>query len=236
VLAADLGPVDDPRATEPFYVPVLVTGDRPVAQWVKPLEQSPGNFETVDAGKPRDVVLTPFHRLHDRRYTVYLDVFSPEEWSRREAEMRAERERQRELAARTVDVLRIGEMQPERDHDLKGERTWAGQHLGRKWRHALDGGWFSFDLKVEPGSENLLVCTYWGSDRGHRIFDILVDDQKIATEELLGKVPGKFYDVTYAIPVELTKGRDQVTVKLQAHPHKIAGGLFGARLLRGKPL
>jgi hypothetical protein len=235
VLAADLGPVDDPRASEPFYVPVLLSGNRPVDEWVKPLADSRGFYRTVGTGRPRDVVLRPFHRLHDRRYTVYLDVFSREDWKEREAELLAEQQRQRKLAARTVDVLRIGEMHPERDHNLKGERTGAGQHLGRKWRHAVGGGWFSFDMKVQPVGENTLVCTYWGSDRGGRVFDILVDDQKIATEELLGKAPGKFYDVAYAIPTALTEGRSKVNVKLQAHPHNTAGGLFGVRVLKAEP-
>jgi DUF1680 family protein len=232
LLAADLGPVDDPRANEPFYVPLLLTDDRPVKQWIRPLEQTPGSFETVKTGKPRDVVLTPFHRLHDRRYTVYLDVVSPEEWKEREAEMLAEQERLRKLAARTVDVLQIGETQSEGDHNLKGEQTWAGQHRGRKWRHALGGGWFSFDMKVQPDAGNELLCTYWGSDSGGRIFDILIDDKKIATQELVGQAPGKFFDVTYPIPAELTKVRSKVTVKLQAHPNRTAGGLFGARMLR----
>jgi hypothetical protein len=232
VLAADLGAVDDPHATESFYVPVLVPGDRPVEQWIKPLMDSPGRFQTVDTGKPRDVELTPFYRLHDRRFTVYLDVYSPQQWKEREAEMRAEQERQRKLDALTVDMLRVGEAQSERDHNLNGERTWAGQHRGRKWRHAVGGGWFSFEMMVQPGVENTLVCTYWGSDSGGRTFDIVIDDQKIATEALLGKAPNRFYDVTYTIPADLTEGRNKVTVKLQAHAGNTAGGLFGARTLR----
>ena len=175
-----------------------------------------------------------FHRLHDRRFTVYLDVVSPDEWKQREAEMHAELERQRKLDARTVDVVQIGEPQSERDHRLKGERHWAGKHRGRNWRHALSGGWFSYEMKVQPDAGNELLCTFWGSDSGGRIFDILIEDEKIATEELVGKAPDKFFDVIYAIPTELTKGRTRVTVKLQAHPGRTAGGLFGARVLKAE--
>jgi uncharacterized protein len=232
VLAADLGPVDDPRANDASYVPVLLSGERPVEQWVKRLPDQPVMFKTAGVGKPRDVILTPFHRLHDRRYTVYLDVFSREEWRKRDAEMRAEQERQRKLDARTVDVLRIGEMQPERDHNLKGERTSAGQHMGRKWRHAVNGGWFGFDMKVDPGAANILQCTYWGGDHGARTFDILVDSRKIATQKLARNAPGKFFDVEYPFPRDQTDGRDKITVKLQAHPGNYAGGLFGVRVLR----
>ena len=39
-----------------------------------------------------------------------------------------------------------------------------------------------------------------------------------------------FYDVTYTIPSKLTRGREKVTVRLQAHPGNFAGGLFGARV------
>jgi len=232
LLAADLGPVNDPAASKPFYVPVLVTGGRPLNDWIKPISLSEQRFRTLNVGRPKDVELTPFHRLHDRRYTVYLDVFSPDEWTKREAEIRAEYEREQKLAARTTDILRIGEMQPERDHRLRGERTSAGEFNGRKFRHATDGGWFSFEMKVDPQATHELLCTYWGSESGQRNFDILVNDTKIATQKLLNNQPGKFFDQSYPIPAELTRGKDRVTIKFQAHPGNFAGGVFGCRIMR----
>jgi hypothetical protein len=185
-------------------------------------------------GKPKEVELVPFHRLHDRRYSVYLDVFSAADWSKREAELRAEQERVQKREARTSDVLRIGEMQPERDHNLKGDKTSAGEAQGRKWRHATDGGWFAFELKVASDAPNELLCTYWGGETGQRNFDILVDGTKIATQKLLNNQPGKFFDQVYAIPAELTKGKAKVTVKFQAQPNNWAGGLFGCRMLKAE--
>ncbi len=232
LLAANLGPVQDEAATRPFYVPVLLTGGRPVTEWVRPVALSEATFRTDGVGRPRDVDLVPFHQLHDRRYTVYLDVFTEDEWAKREAEVRAEQERERLLAARTLDILRIGEMQPERDHAVKGERTSAGEAMGRKWRHATDGGWFSFEMKVAPDQPTDLLCTYWGGETGRRTFDILVEGTKIATQTLLNNKPGQFFDVTYPIPAELTSGKQKVTIKFQAHPEHWAGGLFGARTVR----
>ena len=231
LLAANLGAVNDSGATKPGFVPVLVADGKPVADWVKPVSLPERTFRTAGVGQPRDVDLTPLHRLHDRRYTVYLDVFSREEWSKREAEVRAEQERERQIAARTLDTLRVGEMQPERDHNLKGENTSAGEAQGRKWRHATDGGWFSFEMKVDPARASELVCTYWGDEGNERVFDILVDDTKVGTERLLHNKPGQFFDVTYALPEAVTKGKTLVTVKLQARPGGWAGGLFGARVL-----
>lgn len=233
LLAADLGPVNDPRADQPGFVPVLLTDRRPVRDWVIPVSVSELTFRTEGVGRPRDVALTPFFSLHDRRYTVYLDVFTEEGWAKKEAEIRAEREREAALAARTLDVLRIGEMQPERDHNLQGERTGAGEAFGRKWRHATDGGWFSFDMRVDPDRPVELICTYWGSDGGgYREFDILVDGAKIATQKLENNAPNRFFDAVYPIPANWTRGKSQVTIRFQAHPGKWAGGVFGVRTVR----
>ncbi|HOW64594.1 MAG TPA: glycoside hydrolase family 127 protein [Candidatus Paceibacterota bacterium] len=232
LLAADLGPLDDPKATQPNFVPVLITENRPVSDWIKPLSPAPLLFKTTGAGKPRDPELVPFHKLHDRRYTVFLDLYTQNEWGQREIDLRAEQERERQIALRTVDLLRIGEMQPERDHNLQGDKTSAGEHLGRKWRHAIDGGWFSFDLKATPDQAHELTCTFWGGETGQRKFDILIDDARIATQTLNQDKPGKFFDVTYPVPKELTQGKQKVTVKFQAHPDHWAGGLYGCRLLK----
>ena len=227
LLAAPLGAVEDPAAANSDYVPVLVTDNQPVDKWVQPVQLAAREFTTHGVGRPHDVALLPFFSLHDQRYTVYLDVFTQPEWTAREAELRAQQERERELQAHTIDMLRIGEMQPERDHQLTGERTGAGEHLGRKWRHATDGGWFAFEMAVAPDEENSLMCTYWGSEVGPRTFDILIDGQKIAEQTLANDARGQFFDVTYAIPQDLTRGKSKVTVRLQGHPQNFAGGLFG---------
>ena len=39
-------------------------------------------------------------------------------------------------------------------------------------------------------------------------------------------------NVTYNIPAELTKGKPKVTVKFQAHPGAVAGGVYRCRTLK----
>lgn len=232
VLAGELGPVNDPAATRPDYVPVLIPGEKPLDKWLKPVEGQTNTFCTHKVGKPRDVTLYPFYRMHDKRYTVYWDFVTAEEWEDREAQHKAEQERLRELEARTLDVLQIAETQSEHDHNLRGERTSSGEFGGKKWRHATDGGWFSFEMKVLPDAPVDLICTYWGSDSGERTFDVLVEGDKIATETLNNNKPGQFFDVAYPLSEELSRGKDRVTVRFQAHPGKWAGGLFGCRTVR----
>ena len=227
VLAGELGEVNDPAATRPDFVPVLLSASRDRTGWLKPEEGAPLRFKTEDIGRPRDFVLYPFFRMHDKRYSVYWDFFTEPEWAARQAAYKAELERDRALEARTVDLLRIGEMQPERDHNLQGENTGAGDAFGRKWRHATDGGWFAFDMKVSPGAANVLSVTYWGGDAGNREFDVLVNGQKLATQKLENNQPGKFFEQEYPLPAGLVSGKQQVTVRFQAHPGKWAGGVFG---------
>jgi DUF1680 family protein len=228
VLAGALGAQD----REAPRIPVFVTNGKPLDQWLKSVPGKTLTYRTQGVGRPADVTLIPYYALHHQRYSVYWDLFTEAQWQRREAEYRAEQERLRELERRTVDQLAIGEMQPERDHNLQGEKTGAGDFQGRKWRHAIDGGWFSFEMKVLPDQPMDLVLTYWGSDVGGREFDILVDGEKIATQVLNNNLPDRFFDVTHPLPESLTRGKQRVTIRLQAHPGRMAGGLFGCRVVR----
>jgi hypothetical protein len=100
------------------------------------------------------------------------------------------------------------------------------------WRHAPDGGWFSYRMKVPSDGLAELLCAYWGSDVGPREFDILVDGTKIATQKLARNRPDQFFDVVYTIPEELTRGKQTVVVRFRAHPGNTAGGVFDCRVLR----
>jgi hypothetical protein len=182
--------------------------------------------------KETDIHLVPHFEVADRWYTVYMDVFNQSQWEQKQKEYEQELRARKEMEARTIDAIGIGQMQPERDHNLDSDKSNVGEFGGHKWRDARDGGWFAFDMKVLPDMPMGLVCTYWGSDSSGREFDILVDDVKIAAQRLNNDKPGKFWDATYAIPQELTKGKDKVRIKLAAHPGRMAGGLFDCRVLK----
>ena len=69
-----------------------------------------------------------------------------------------------------------------------------------------------------------------------RVSQVLATDNLVvATESLSRDRPGAFFDKTYPIPPELTRGKRAVEVRLQARPGNYAGGLYGARILRARP-
>lgn len=229
VLSGDLGSTRNQVAPNEF--PVLITGDRDPANWLKRTSEDRIEF-TCSAARPGPVTLRPYYNLHHRRAITYFDYFTEAQWSQREEDYRKEQERLRVLEARTTDHLRIGEMQPERDHNLQGENTRAGDFNNRKWRHANRGGWFSFEMKVDSAAEHELLLTFWGGDSGGREFQVLVDGQVLMEIALTGKHPGRFFDEVLKVPREWTRGKTKVTVKLQAKPEMTAGGLFDARMLK----
>ena len=210
--------------------PVIINNDQPLDTWMKPAGEL--MFTTADVVKPAPIEFKPFFRLREGKYTVYFDRFTMNEWDAQQAVFRAEQERVAALEARTVDRLDIGQMQPERDHELVSEKSSTGEHEGRKWRHATDGGFFEFTLGVDPAAKNELIVTYWGGDENGREFDLLVDGQTVGTEALNASKPGEFFDKTYAIDPALTKGKTSVKVRVQAHPQRTAGGVFGVRIVR----
>ncbi|MDP8217112.1 MAG: glycoside hydrolase family 127 protein, partial [Candidatus Theseobacter exili] len=84
VMAGDLGPENDPEANDPLYVPVLMTEDKDPASWLKPVEGEPNTFRTEDVGHPRDIILKPFFKTHERRYSVYWDLFTESKWNQKQ--------------------------------------------------------------------------------------------------------------------------------------------------------
>ncbi len=230
VLAADLGLRRRPNERNP----VLVTGNTPVSEW---LERVPGNsleFRTKGVARPADLTFRPFYTLHHDHYAVYFDEFTQDQWNQAEAAYRAEEARQKDLEARTLDFMRIGEMQPERDHDLKSEKTDVRESNGRGFRTPLSDGWMEFKLKTDPSGPMDLVLTYWGNERLRPSFQILVDGAPLASENLSGRPNNTFYDVTYPMQGSMTSGKQTVTIRIQSDPGKTSGSIAGARLVRRK--
>ena len=232
VLAADLGPVPDPRSTDPLYVPVLMTRDPDPSNWLVPQEGSFNTFLTSELAYPRKVVLKPFYRIHDRHYTIFWDTYTEEGWAEQQAAYAREVNRKKELENRTIDLFRVGEIQPERDHNFMEQHTWVEEYRAKKARTADRGGWFSFDMYVGTEESWSLSVEYWGGYTGSKTFDILVDGQRIATENISNKAPGKFIDVSYPVPGEIRGGREKVNVKFVPHEGHRAGPVFTVRTIR----
>ncbi len=244
VLAGDLGPGRErggsggvrsaQPAAQPTRIPSLVAAERPLTQWVKPVSGKPGNFRSEGVGREQDVELVPFYRLHRRTYSVYFDLFTPAEWEKKAAEVAAQHERQRKQEAATLGFVQPGEMQPERDFNQQGEETAPVRIGERRGRSAKK--WFSFDLPVDSTQAMTLIATYHNEERANRTFEILVDGVRVAEQRIDRHRPGTpsrgFFDVEVAIPADLVKGKQKVTVRFQATGGNETAGVYGVRMIR----
>lgn len=228
VLAADLGP-----ATTPFEgdAPALVGTDLLGA--FTPVSIQDAVYKTSGIGRPGDMTFTPFYSQYENRSATYFNRYTDAEWATAQVAYRAEQSRQKDIAARSLDVVHLGEMQAEHDHNLESEISYPVVYRGRNGRDARWGGHMQFDMTVtkdgKPAGPLVLEVTYWGSEN-NRIFDILVDGQAIAHERLSGRQPGAWIDVDYPIPLELTQGKSKITVRFEPKEIKTAGPVFGVRL------
>ncbi len=214
-----------------LQVPVLIGT---VGQAAAGLTRVPGNtlaFKTKGIARPADVTLVPFYRIHDQRYSIYWQVLDAQAYEAMKAKIEADEREAKRLDEITIDRVQPGVEGSESAHRIQSERSNAGDgpEPYLRWRDA--GGWFSYDLAVPADGPVSLHCAYWGSDTG-RTFDVLVDGQRIATQELTAAHSGQFFTVDYPLAPETTKGKSHTTIRFEAKPGSIAGGLFDLRVLR----
>ncbi len=228
VLAADLGGVGEPwKGVDPAMVGEAVL-DR-----FQPLAPEKAVYRAQGVLRPTDLTFMPFFSQYERRSAVYFKRFTPSAWKAEEVAFLAEQARLKDLAARSVDVMHLGEMQPERDHNLTSERSYPEAYRNRNGRDARSGGFFEFDMKVRPGPL-VLQATYWGDERS-RDFDILVDNVKVASQHLEADQPGKFFDVAYPLPEAVVKGKTKVRVRFEPRERSSAGPVFGVQMFVADP-
>lgn len=216
-------------------MPALLTTKAELPRHVVP-DTNAGSmrFKIVDVAVPvsqKGIPLEPFFRLHDTRYQMYWEVTTKEELAAHQERLAAEERAKIARDAATLDVVAVGEQQPELDHAFVGEEVETGIFNGRRWRH---GRWFEYTLATHGEKKAILAVTYNGGDRG-RTFDVLVNGTRLATEELKGELPDKFVEKFYAIPAEVLAAtpNGKVTVKFTA-PTGLAGGVFDVRLMRSE--
>ena len=259
VLAGDLGPEPkrgrnrgengelleaDGAAAKPPVMPVLVAGEMPVTEWLKPVPDAPGHFRTVGVGREpeaggaaHEVELVPFYRLHQRTYATYFDLLTPAEWEAKKAELGREAERLRRLEAASVATVHPGNAASEKSFGYQAGSNATVQRMnGRSGRAARS--WFSYTLPVDATHPMAVVATYYTADRrtSPASFAILVDGQRLAEQKVDRTDPGRFFDVTYPIPAAMVQGKGSVTVRFEAAEGSQVAAVYGVRMARADQL
>jgi hypothetical protein len=220
---------------------MLVAGGRPPTEWISG-GANPGDFIAKGIARvpddpkaaAKDWVLAPFYRTFERRYSLYFDVVTPEEFERRATALAAERARQHTLEAATVSFVEPGQ-QRERDFNYQSEPAERRPERAGG-RSARSGpGWFSYDLAVDPSAPMALVVTYFnasGQPPASGDFQIVVDGTAVGRFSPNPNAKG-FWDAQYSIPAALTAGKRKVTVRFEASVNSRIAPVVGVRIIRG---
>ncbi|MCB1132377.1 MAG: glycoside hydrolase family 127 protein, partial [Verrucomicrobiae bacterium] len=223
----------DSRGKTDAFPPLFVaSGGVEVLAGLKPSGRAFGEFRSEGVVKPADLTFVPFHRVYEEQYAVYFPILTADEWVEREGGIRAEREEQLRLEAATIDSITPGYQQPEVEHAFRSEGSEIEDFSDRKGRFARDGGWFSYEVRCDPAEPLVLLVTYWGGVWHKRVFDLLLDDEPLATQSLLTDRPGDFFEKVYDLPVERTRDRAKLTLRFQSRPGDTAGSVFGIRVMK----
>ena len=221
-----------------FDTPILIGSREEIERKVADMQPTGNGYMQFKApgllsGKYADLTLEPFYRLHDCRYMMYWLSMSPKEYADYQAAEKAKEAFLLALDKRTVDAVNTGEQQPEADHFMVSEGSNKGVHNGQAWRDASGNGFFAYKMKTQGADKLILRVRYWGNENGNRAHSILIDDQLLAKENVVGKwKEDEFKELEYEIPAEMIKGKEYIQVKFQPEEGNVAGGIYHVRLAR----
>lgn len=203
---------------------------------MRPVEEQPFHYTVPGLfrdSKYGELVLEPFYGIHDSRYSIYWLAATQQEYNEIINKQREAEQEKMALDARTIDAVNPGEQQPEADHLMKQINSNTGTYREDSWRNARPGGFFQYQLSTK-GEENLsLMLRYWGNETDSRAFDIFIDDELLASENISGKWnKNEFINVEYKIPAEMLKSKEIITLKFAGEEKNNAGRIFHVRLLK----
>lgn len=126
--------------------------------------------------------------------------------------------------SRMVDSVNAGDEQSDRDHKLQGTNLLTRTFGDRVFRAADTNGWFSWELKVLPGTPLELYIEFGGGGvrRGAvEATEIFVDDARLASIRLNGTARGAYFP----LPADSLTGKSAITVRFQAAAGSRVGGV-----------
>ncbi|HEY8933652.1 MAG TPA: glycoside hydrolase family 127 protein [Cyclobacteriaceae bacterium] len=178
----------------------------------------------------KSLKLVPFYTIHDQRYIIYWNITTQEDWTKLKAKLEAKERQQLKDDSLTIDMITLGEQQPEVEHSFAGEKSEAGSTNGLSWRNT--SGWVSYNLNDKTGEAKLIRIMFakGGPDRK---FSIKLNDKEFQRVELPNNDTSESSSFDYVIPTNLISGNNKtIKIKIEATPGYNTGRIYSIRLMR----
>ena len=174
VLAAQIGIedqtglfADDSRgghiAAGPKYplqdMPVIIGDEEHILSYISKTSDSPLVFSLSNTSQGK-MKLVPFTTLNECRYMIYWPLTSKSGYNKRQADIERNQAAIAALDSITLDKVICGEQQPESDHFIMMEESFAGNDEDRHWRRANKNGRFGYRLKAEDRTAAVIRVYY----------------------------------------------------------------------------
>lgn len=176
-------------------------------------------FTLKNTDEDSRLVFTPHYKQHHERYGIYWSIF--DEGSLELQQHLEHSEQERRLQEASIDTVQVGNDQYELEHQVQGEHTKGGTWEGLNGRRAEAGGWFSYQMKVEPETALVVIFNRVHADCS---IDIYMDGALLTTELFTGW-KRMFYERIFVLPDALIANKDSVTVKFV--PSEKTNGIYG---------
>ena len=232
------------RATSKSLVdaPMLIGDRATVLDRIQRLRSIDLSF-IIDASRPdvstykwSSLKLVPFYKIHHQRYMCYWYQQTAENYAN--STMAQTEAANEALAQRTLDFVAPGEQQSEAGHDSKhSSDSSTGMYNSERYRDTRANGYIQYTLYNNSGiEENLSVMFRFNlADKGRQA-TLTIDGQKIADITIPTAFKGSdnngFYNVEYAIPATLAKGKTKFVVRLTASNSTLCPGVYYVRLMK----
>lgn len=234
----------------------IILNNSSACAWKKRINKNFVRIEDTDDGEVQfkakgtyladDITFTPYYTMYHCRYGLYMNL-APADSPEMTEKILADKKELRNAEAASACLSQMDGNNYEAAYGIqKSEDSRVGAYNGRNYRDARGNGWFSYDMPVVQGVQNMLHTVYAAADYG-RIFQILINGEDFVTETITSveaTSPDGFYTKTREIPKKYTergKGRQKefagtlrpyITVKFQSNGG-IAGGLYGISVTHG---
>lgn len=161
-------------------------------------------------GIEEEVILSPYYQMHHERYGIYFKLIAAGstealEVKREKALLAAQREK-------ILDRLsNFDDNNSEYAKELTQEHSQVGAFAGRRYRQALENGWFSYYFNIAAEGPKKLFLTFHQADCGKRFALKINDEETTVTVEECGQ--GEF--LTQEIPLlqKALTARTKVTIR-----------------------